>query len=82
MALFGTVASSLKVVRPYCVVATTTPTFAYSLVRVPHKCGTAMAVPALGCYGPVIVAAYIHIDEEAHVATHGGLMSVASSSSV
>ena len=25
----------------------TIPTFAYSLVRVPHKCGMAMAVPAL-----------------------------------
>ena len=34
-----TVASSLEVVRPYCVVITTTPTFSYSLV---HKCGTAI----------------------------------------
>ena len=42
-----TVASSLEVVRPYCVVITTTPTSAHSLVQVPHKCGTAMAVPAL-----------------------------------
>ena len=42
-----TVASSLEVVRPYCVVLRTTPTFAYSLVKFPHKCGTAMAVPAL-----------------------------------
>ena len=42
-----TVASSLEVVRPYCVVITTTPTFAHSLVQVLHKCGTAMAVPAL-----------------------------------
>ena len=42
-----TVASSLEVVRPYCVVITTTPTFAHSLVQVPHKCGMAMAVPAL-----------------------------------
>ena len=39
-----TVASSLTVVRPYCVVITTTPTSAHSLVQVPHKCGTAMAV--------------------------------------
>ena len=30
-----TVASSLEVVRPYCVVVTTTPTFTYSLVQVP-----------------------------------------------
>ena len=45
--LARTVASSLKVVRPYCVVITTTPTFAHSIVQVPHKCGTAMAVPAL-----------------------------------
>ena len=43
--LTRTVASSLEVVRPYCVVIITTPTFAYSLVQVPHKCGTAMAVP-------------------------------------
>ena len=42
-----TVASSLEVVRPYCIVITTTPTSAHSLVQVPHKCGTAMAVPAL-----------------------------------
>ena len=42
-----TVASSLEVVQPYWVVITTTPTFAHSLVQVPHKCGTAMAVPAL-----------------------------------
>ena len=42
-----TLASSLEVVRPYCVVITTTPTFAHSIVQVPHKCGTAMAVPAL-----------------------------------
>ena len=42
-----TVASSLEVVRPYGVVITTTPTSAHSLVQVPHKCGTAMAVPAL-----------------------------------
>ena len=42
-----TVASSLEVVRPYCLVITTTPTSAHSLVQVTHKCGTAMAVPAL-----------------------------------
>ena len=42
-----TVASSLEVVRPYCIVLTTTPTFTHSLVQVPHKCGMAMAVPAL-----------------------------------
>ena len=45
--LLRTVASSLEVVRPYCVVITTTPTSAHSLVQVPHKCGTAMAIPAL-----------------------------------
>ena len=45
--VYRTVASSLEVVRPYCVVITTTPTSAHSLVQVPHKCGTAMAVPAL-----------------------------------
>ena len=39
------VANSLEVVRPYCVVITTTPTFAYSLVQ--GRAGTAMAVPAL-----------------------------------
>ena len=43
---YRTVASSLEVVRPYCIVITTTPTFAHSLVQVSHKCGTAMAVPA------------------------------------
>ena len=37
-----TVASSLEVVRSCSVVITTTPTFAYSLVQVCHKCGTAM----------------------------------------
>ena len=41
------IASSLKVVRPYYVVITATPTITHSLVRVPHKCDTAMAVPAL-----------------------------------
>ena len=40
-----TVASSLEVVRPYYVVITTTPTFAYSQVQVPHKCCTAMYLP-------------------------------------
>ena len=39
-----TVACSLEVVQPYYVVITTTPTF---VVQVPHKCGMAMAVPAL-----------------------------------
>ena len=34
-------------IRPYCIVIATTPTFAHSLVQVSHKCGTAMAVPAL-----------------------------------
>ena len=33
-----------RVVRPYYVVITTTPTSAYFLVKVHHKCGTAMAV--------------------------------------
>ena len=42
-----TVASSLDVVRPYCVAITTTPTLVYLLIQVPHTCGTAMAVPAL-----------------------------------
>ena len=37
----------LEVVWPHCIVITTTPTFAHSLV---HNSGTAMAV---GCYGPV-----------------------------
>ena len=46
MYIYRAVASSLEVVRPYCVVITTTPTFAYALVQVP-KCGMAMAVPAL-----------------------------------
>ena len=49
-----TVASSLEVVRPYCVVITTTPTFAYSLVRVPHIIvwyGHGRTCP-IGCYGP------------------------------
>ena len=41
------VASTLEVIRPYCVVITATPTFAYSLDRIPHKCGTAIVVPAL-----------------------------------
>ena len=36
-----TVASSLEVVRPYCVVITTTPIFVHSIVQLPHKCGTA-----------------------------------------
>ena len=44
-----TVASSLEVVRPYCIVNNHMHPLnsAYSLVQVPHKCGTAMAVPAL-----------------------------------
>ena len=32
---------------------TTTPTFAYSLIQVPYKCGTAMDVSLLqACYNP------------------------------
>ena len=43
------VASSLEVVRQYCVVIITTPTFAYSLVQGPNKCGCTCPI---GCYGP------------------------------
>ena len=50
-AYFRTVASSLEVVRPYCVVITTTPTFTYSLVQVPHKYGRTCPI---GCYRPVL----------------------------
>ena len=35
--LVGSIQDSLEVVRPHCIVITTTPTFAYSLVQVPHK---------------------------------------------
>ena len=38
--VYRTVASSLGVVRPYCIVIIITP---ICLVQVPHKCGTAMA---------------------------------------
>ena len=46
-------------VQPYCVVVITTPTFAYSLVQVHHKCGMAMVARpylhalCIGCYGLV-----------------------------
>ena len=42
-----TVASSLEVVRPYWVVITTTPTFAHSLVQVPHKINVVRPWPYL-----------------------------------
>ena len=47
-----TVASSLEVVRPYCIVITTTPTFAHSSSSFPLMWyGHGRTCP-IGCYGP------------------------------
>ena len=65
--VYVAVASSLEVVRPYCVVITTTPTTsAHSLVQVPHKYGTAMAasVKSAGCWDILIAMWVIDVDSD------------------